>query len=56
MERKMILQILAKIFLIIVIVVYAHYTGTWTNVLTLFLGLSLWSLALALTREAGVTV
>lgn len=55
MERATLLLILVKIVLVIAIVAYLAYSELW-GAITLFMGLALWSLALALARNVGIDV
>lgn len=55
MKRANLLQIIVIIVLIVAIVAYLAYSGLW-GAITLFMGLALWSLALALARKIGIEV
>lgn len=55
MPQPNILQIVVIVFLLIVTVLYTLYSGR-AEAITLFLGLSLWSLSLALARKIGVEI
>ena len=56
MNRASVIQIIVIGVLLVVALLYARYAGNFDNVLTLALGLSVWSLALALLRKLGVAV
>lgn len=55
MDRPTLLLILVKIVLVIAIIAFLAWKELWGSV-TLFMGLALWSLALALARNVGIDV
>lgn len=56
MNRATIIQIIVIAALLVVAVLYARYAGYLDNVLTLALGLSVWTLATALLRKLGLAI
>ena len=55
MTQPNMLQIVVIVFLLIVAVLYTLYSGR-AEAITLFLGLSIWSLSLALARKLGIEI
>jgi hypothetical protein len=56
MNRATVIQIIVLGFLLVVALLFSRYMGNFDNVLTLALGLSVWTLATALFRKLGVAV
>jgi hypothetical protein len=56
MNRATVMQVIVIGFLLVVALLFSRYAGYFDNVLTLALGLSVWTLATALFRKLGVAV
>lgn len=56
LNRATVIQIFVIGALLVVAMLYARYAGYLDNVLTLALGLSVWTLATALLRKLGVAI
>jgi hypothetical protein len=56
MNRASVIQIIVIGFLLVVALLFSRYAGYLDNVLTLALGLLVWTLATALLRKLGVAV
>jgi hypothetical protein len=56
MNRATVIQVIVLGVLLVVALLFSRYAGYFDNVLTLALGLSVWTLATALLRKLGVAV